>query len=86
MIISTNCTKPKKGWGTYNDVDIHLFESDDGRAWRWRSLVAAGKATVGEEGANENDMVVASCAAIARPPGGGLWLPRPPPPPPPPAP
>lgn len=42
------------------EVDIYLFESTDGKRWKWRSKAASGMSSAGEEGANENDMVVAA--------------------------
>jgi len=59
-----------------NEVDIYLFESADGRSWKWRSRAAAGVASAGEEGANENDMVVAadgSLLIVYRTDGGDGW-------------
>ena len=76
MIISTNCTKPRTGWGSLKEVDIYLFESVDGKHWSWRSKAASGLASAGEEGANENDMVVAadgSLLIIYRTDGGDGW-------------
>ena len=46
--------------GSMKDVDIYLFESTDGKRWKWRSKAASGMSSAGEEGANENDMVVAA--------------------------
>ena len=56
VLLKTNCTAPPKpGWGSTGHTDIHLFVSPvgDGRVWKWRSMVAAGNSTGGEEGANE---------------------------------
>lgn len=78
VVIKTNCTKPPSGWGDVGGPgNIHLFESNDLRLWRWRSLVAAGNATGGsEEGANENSVVVlddGSLLVVFRRDGGDGW-------------
>jgi hypothetical protein len=64
VVIKRNCTAPPKesglGWGTLGYADIWLFESNDQRYWKVRSVVATHEQTAAlgyQEGANENDIV-----------------------------
>jgi hypothetical protein len=64
-VLQDNCTKPSKGWGVLGgNANIHLFSSTDRLRWKWRSLVCAGNVTGGEEGADENDMVLDASGAL----------------------
>ena len=83
VVTNTMCRTPKDlnktGWGRVHPSSIQLFAEDPNSpgSWGWRSQVADGLKTGGQEGANENAIVVlddpGALLCIFRVDGGDGW-------------